>query len=198
MNESRVLTLVIAVVLLSGVCGYLLSCRAGAMLLGVCGGQQQYLTDRVLQGINAAYRTSYELIDQVYGSSGQEVLPIPEGLSVSADRRTGIFCCTFDAYEAEKEQLIITGTYTLRQKQSVIFHGISLSIASVGAEPLMIEVIMRIGHQQYGKTLYDFDRCLVDAMSFPTGPLKESRIAAGPLSLDREGCIHIPALPRLE
>ncbi len=165
--------------------------------MGICGGEQQYLVDRVTTMVNYAYHASYAFIDQVYGADADSNQVLPEGVMVSADRRTGLFCCSYSEYTKEGQGMMLNGTYTLRQKHEVTYHVITLTVTEEGADPISIDISMRLCQKPYGKMTYEFSHCRVNDIAFPTDPLKECHIAAGPIRLTKDGSILLQKLPTL-
>lgn len=193
MQESHLFYFVIAVIIISILSGFFISCKAGSLLLDLCGGEQKFMTDRVVEIVHESYALSLDMIDRVYGETPAEQLP--PGVMVCLSRKTGTFCCTYDSYQIEGRAMKLTGSYTLRERSGILSHTMKLQAQEGSADPVDIDISMRVSMRSFGQLLYSFSHCRVNGFDYPTAPLEACRIGADRVLLDAHRRPGLPPLP---
>lgn len=155
------------------------SCRVGRLLVGLSGGEQKYMVDRVTTLVNHACGISIAMVHRAYGDSEPDTLP--EGVTVSHDRRTGLYTCVYDHYYDDKRRLCLNGTYALLSHDGAVHHTVKMSFTEKGADDITLDIDMTLYSEPYGKTRYHISRCRVNDKPFSSEALIETQIAAQPI-----------------
>ncbi|MGM0432799.1 MAG: hypothetical protein ACQEQU_08805 [Spirochaetota bacterium] len=184
----RYILLVGAALLAGALTAVFASCTVGRLLIGISGGEQHYLVDRLTFLVNKSAHASSELVWKVYGDyRGEAEKPVPpEGVLVSADPKTGLFNCTYDGYALD-EHTTVTGTYLLKEHDNSLFHGIDLRVRADSADPLHVNIEMMVFYEVAAKIRYQISTCTVDGADFPTEALTGSRFGFLPRPRTKDG-----------
>lgn len=184
----RYILLVGAALLAGALTAVFASCTVGRLLVGISGGEQHYLTDRLTFLVNKSAQVSSDFVWKVYGEQlGKgEKHELPEGVLVSADPKTGLFNCTYDGYALD-EHTEVTGTYLLKEHEGSLFHGIDVTVSAKSAYPLHIKIEMMVFYEVAARIRYQISTCEVDGADFPTESLKGSRFGFLPRTHEKDG-----------
>lgn len=152
------------------------SCRVCRLLVGLSGGEQKYLVDRVTSLVNHACGISIAMVHKIYGDSDPE--PLPTGVTVSHDSRTGLYTCTYDHYHDGEKEPYMNGTYALLSHDQAVHHIIKMSFSQKGADDITLDIDMTLYSEPYGKIRYHISRCRVNGKAFSSKALIDTHVAA--------------------
>jgi hypothetical protein len=178
----HIVILVIAALTAGAVVAVFASCTAGRLIISAAGSEQQFLTDRVTFLINETSRKSRELIWQY--RDGEHALP--DTVSVSFDRRSGLYACSFDGFALESGT-ILTGSYHLREDSGSLFHAAKFTASGEGRDDMELDLSMHIFYEPLAKARYQFSRCRVNGNTFPTEGLIAAQAGYIPRTWNKDG-----------